>query len=102
MMLRISTLAPPASRQWVMSICHRSFGRSAQNRTYDDRGRFCGWGVISPRRDSTGQFLAQRDDLILGLGGEPGRRGMRPPRARMQALLPFGAVTSQALIHPAP
>ena len=32
MILRISALAPPASCQWVMSICHRSFGRSAQNR----------------------------------------------------------------------
>jgi len=58
MTLRISTLMPSASCQWVMSICHRSLGRSAQNRTYDDRGRFCGCGMISPRRDSTRQIVA--------------------------------------------
>jgi hypothetical protein len=48
------------------------------------------------------QLLAQRDDLILDLGGQSGRTRTRPLRPRMQALVPLGPVAAQALIHPAP
>ena len=48
-----------------------------------------------------GQVLTQRNDLVFDTGGQPGRRGMRPPRSREQAQIPFSAVTGQALIHPA-
>jgi hypothetical protein len=56
-MLRISTSAPSASRQWVVSACQRSFGWSAANRCQDDLGRFCGCGTTNPRRDRIRQIV---------------------------------------------
>src|SRR6266508_4733772 len=56
-MLQISVSSPPASVQWVMSACHRSLGWKASNRTKDDRGRFCGWGVTNPRRERIRQMV---------------------------------------------
>jgi hypothetical protein len=43
----------------VKSACHSSLGCSAANRTYDDRGRFFGAGLIRPWR--------RRVRLIVGL-----------------------------------
>jgi len=47
-MFKISTSAPWASPQWVMSASQRSFGCSTQNLFLDERGRFCGWRVTNP------------------------------------------------------
>ena len=55
---RISTCDPPASPQWVMSACQRSLGIWASNRMKELRGRFWGWGVTKPLRESTRQIVA--------------------------------------------
>src|SRR5579863_2782131 len=46
----ISTTRPEESLKCVMSDCQHSFGRSAENLTNDDFGRFSGAGMIWPRR----------------------------------------------------
>jgi hypothetical protein len=66
-MFKISTSAPEARRQWVMSACQRSLGISAANRTNELRGRFWGCGVTNPRLESTRQIVATD-------GAEPWRR----------------------------
>jgi hypothetical protein len=61
-MFKISTSRPSAIAQWVMSACHRSLGISAQNRIQVERGRFCGWGVMNPRRDRIRQIVETAGD----------------------------------------
>jgi len=39
-----------ASAQWVMSACQVWLGRWDSNRIHAVRGRFCGCGVMKPRR----------------------------------------------------
>src|SRR6516165_10330570 len=51
--LMISTWVWSASDQCVMSDCQHSLGSDASKRTYDDRGRFFGSGVMHPRLRST-------------------------------------------------
>jgi len=55
---KISTSAPPARRQCVMSACQRSFGIWASNRQNELLGRFWGWGVTKPRRERARQIVA--------------------------------------------
>lgn len=55
---KISTSVPSSNAQWVMSACQRSFGIAASNRMNELFGRFCGWGVTKPRRESTRQMVA--------------------------------------------
>ena len=113
-----------------MSACQRSFGISAWNRTNELRGRFCGWGVTKPRRDSTrqivetagarpwtpvkvegdrvgagvqtlfGQRLAQLDDLVLEPVGDPVRARTRPSGPRLKAHLTLGIEPADELVDP--
>lgn len=43
----ISVSVPSAKGQCVKSDCHRLLGAGAWKRCQDERGRFCGCGVIS-------------------------------------------------------
>ena len=68
---RISTSAPPASVQCVMSDCQRSFGISAANRTYELLGRFLGLrGYKAPARQDPPDRRDRRDRSLAVTPGE--------------------------------
>ena len=49
----------------MTSICQRSFGRSAQNRTYELFGRLWGSGTTKPLAFSTRQIVGTDGTALL-------------------------------------
>jgi hypothetical protein len=74
-MFKIEISVPSASCQWVMSVCQRSLGCSAQNDFQLDRGRFWGCGRTKPRRLKIRQIVE-----TAGIAGRPPPSGVRRAR----------------------
>ena len=128
----ISTSVPSARRQWVKSDCQTSLGAAASNRIQELRGRLCGSGTTRPaawrtRRmvevDRSRQALApempgdrgrarveaagdeldpEGDDPVAHRVGCPVRAGVRPARARLEAVEPVLTVPAQEPVEVAP
>jgi hypothetical protein len=88
MMFRISVSVPSARRQWVMSACQTSLGRSASNRRHDERGRLWGCAVMNLRWASTRQMVAIDGQLPVRL--LRCRRWFRRRRRVRRRRVPYG------------